>query len=59
MSSYATALQKKDLTQQDEAVDTAFRAQVTISMAVMSYREGRVLYWDDKTMKVVAKAPKA
>ena len=40
-------------------VDTAFRAQVTISMSVQSYREGRVLYWDDKTMKVVAKAPKA
>jgi hypothetical protein len=25
----------------------------------MSYREGRVLYWDDKAMKVVPKAPKA
>jgi hypothetical protein len=40
-------------------VDTAFRAQVTITMAVMSYREGRVLYWDDKNMKVVPKPPKA
>jgi predicted dehydrogenase len=40
-------------------VDTAFRAQVTISMSVQSYREGRVLYWDDKALKVVAKAPKA
>ena len=40
-------------------VDTAFRAQVTISMSVMSYREGRVLYWDDKNMKVLAKPPKA
>ena len=40
-------------------VDTAFRAQVTISMAVQSYREGRVLYWDDRAMKVVAKPPKA
>jgi len=40
-------------------VDTAFRAQVTISMSVMSYREGRVLYWDDKNMKVVPKPPKA
>ena len=39
-------------------VDTAMRAQVTISMAVMSYREGRGLYWDDKAMKAVAKAPK-
>ena len=40
-------------------VDTALHAQVTISMAVQSYREGRVLYWDEKAMKVVAKAPKA
>jgi hypothetical protein len=40
-------------------VDTAFRAQVTISMAVQSYREGRVLYWDDKNLKVVAKPVKA
>ena len=40
-------------------VDTALHAQVTISMAVQSYREGRVLYWDEKTMKVVAKPPKA
>ena len=39
--------------------ETAFRAQVTISMSVQSYREGRVLYWDDKAMKVVAKPPKA
>jgi hypothetical protein len=40
-------------------VDTAFRAQVTITMSVMSYREGRVLYWDEKNMKVVPKPPKA
>ena len=40
-------------------VDTAMHAQVTISMAVQSYREGRVLYWDDKARKVVNKAPKA
>jgi len=39
-------------------VDTAFRAQVTISMSVQSYREGRVLYWDDRAMKVVPKPPK-
>jgi predicted dehydrogenase len=39
-------------------VDTALHAQVTISMAVQSYREGRVLYWDEKAMKVVPKAPK-
>ena len=39
-------------------VETGFRAQVTISMAVQSYREGRILYWDEKNMKVVAKAPK-
>jgi hypothetical protein len=40
-------------------VDTAFRAQVTITMSVMSYRQGKVLYWDDQAMKVVADPPKA
>jgi predicted dehydrogenase len=40
-------------------VDTAYHAQVTISMAVQSYREGRVLYWDDKNQKVVNKPVKA
>jgi predicted dehydrogenase len=40
-------------------VDTALHAQVTISMAVQSYREGRVLFWDEKTMKVLPHAPKA
>src|SRR5216684_7079636 len=40
-------------------VDTAFRAQVTITMSVMAYRQGRVLYWDDKAMKVVTEPPKA
>jgi predicted dehydrogenase len=40
-------------------VETAFHAQVTISMAVQSYREGRVLYWDEKNLKVSNKPPKA
>jgi len=40
-------------------VETAFRAQVTISMAVQSYREGRVLYWDEKNLKVTNKPAKA
>lgn len=40
-------------------VETAFHAQVTISMAVQSYREGRVLYWDEKSLKVTNKPPKA
>jgi predicted dehydrogenase len=40
-------------------VDTAFRAQVTITMSVMAYRQGRVLYWDDQAMKVVTEPPKA
>lgn len=39
--------------------ETGFRAQVTITMAVESYREGRVLYWDDKNLKVTSKPPKA
>jgi predicted dehydrogenase len=40
-------------------VNTAARAQVLISMAVQSYREGRILYFDDKTWKVLPKAPKS
>ena len=40
-------------------VEVAMRAQVTISMAVQSYREGRVLYWDDKARTVTAERIKA
>jgi hypothetical protein len=40
-------------------VDTGFRAQVTITMAVESYRKGRVLYWDEANLKVVTEPPKA
>lgn len=40
-------------------VDTGARAQVLISMAVQSYREGRVLYFDEKTWKVSQKPAKA
>ncbi|HVX66726.1 MAG TPA: Gfo/Idh/MocA family oxidoreductase [Bryobacteraceae bacterium] len=40
-------------------VETAARAQVLISMAVMSYRQGRVLYFDEKTWNVVPEPPKA
>ena len=40
-------------------VETGARAQVLITMAVQSYREGRVLYFDEKTWKVSAKPPKA
>ncbi len=40
-------------------VETGYRAQVTISMAVQSYREGRILYWDEKAQKVTGKPPKA
>ena len=35
-------------------VEVALRAQVTISMAVQSYRKGQILYWDDKAMSVTA-----
>jgi len=35
------------------------RAQVVISMAVQSYREGRVLYFDEKNWKVSARPPRA
>jgi len=40
-------------------VEVAMRAQVTITMAVQSYREGRVLYWDDKAKAVTAERVKA
>ena len=39
--------------------DTGFHAQATISMAVQAYREGRVIYWDDKNQKAVPKPVKA
>ncbi len=40
-------------------VDTAARAQVLITMAVQSYREGKVLYFDDKNWKTLDRLPKA
>jgi len=40
-------------------VETAGHAQVVISMAVQSYRQGKVLYFDEKNFKVVDKAPRA
>ena len=40
-------------------VETAACAQVLISMAVQSYREGRTLYFDEKTWKVSDKPFKA
>ena len=38
--------------------DTAYAAMVPIGMAVQSYREGRVLYFDESAEKVVAAPPK-
>ncbi len=40
-------------------VETAAHAQVLITMAVDSYREGKVLYFDEKTWKVSSKPPRA
>jgi hypothetical protein len=40
-------------------VETGARAQVLITMAVHSFREGRVLYFDEKTWKVSPKPFKA
>jgi hypothetical protein len=34
-------------------VETAAHAQILISLAVDSYREGRVKYWDEKAWKGV------
>ena len=39
-------------------VDTGARAQVLITMAVHSYREGKVLYFDEKNWKIVDKPVK-
>jgi predicted dehydrogenase len=36
-------------------VDTAAHAQILISLAVDSYREGRVKYWDEKNWRAVDK----
>jgi hypothetical protein len=38
---------------------TAYKAQATISMAVQSYREGRILFFDEQKQKVVTKPPKS
>lgn len=38
---------------------TAYKAMVTIGMSVQSYREGRVLYFDDKKEKITYEPPKA
>jgi predicted dehydrogenase len=38
---------------------TGYKAQVTISLAVQSYREGRVLYFDEQNHKVLDRPPRA
>ncbi|MGJ5813414.1 Gfo/Idh/MocA family protein [Paludibaculum fermentans] len=40
-------------------VETAGHAQVVITMAVQSYRQGKVLYFDEKNFKIVDKPVKA
>jgi predicted dehydrogenase len=40
-------------------VETGARAQIIINLAVQSYREGRVLYWDEKNWKASTKPVKA
>jgi predicted dehydrogenase len=40
-------------------VETAACAQVLITMAVQSYRQGKVLYFDEKNFKVVDTKPRA
>jgi predicted dehydrogenase len=40
-------------------VETAAHAQILISLAVDSYREGRVKYWDEKNWKAVDKPLRA
>jgi hypothetical protein len=38
---------------------TAYKAMTTIGMAVQSYREGRVLYFNETTQRVVDKPAEA
>jgi hypothetical protein len=40
-------------------VETAACAQVLITMAVQSFRQGKVLYFDEKNFKVVDTPPRA
>jgi len=40
-------------------VETGARAQAVINLAVQSYREGRVLFWDERNWKASTKAAKA
>lgn len=40
-------------------VETAARAQALITMAVISYRQGRVMYFDERKWKAVNKPPRA
>jgi predicted dehydrogenase len=40
-------------------VETGARAQILINLAVQSYRDGKVLYWDEKKWKAVDKPVKA
>ena len=40
-------------------VEIAARAQVTITMAVESYRRGKMLYFDEKKFQIVEKPPAA
>ena len=40
-------------------VEIAARAQVLITMAVHSYRQGKALYFDEHNFKMTDKAPKA
>ena len=40
-------------------VETGARAQAVINLAVQSYREGQVMYWDEKNWKATKHAPKA
>lgn len=41
------------------SVETAAHAQILISLAVDSYREGKVKYWDEKNWKAIDKPLKA
>ncbi len=57
VSNFLSCMRTRQKPQLD--VETGARAQVLITMAVRSYREGKVMYFDEKTWKVSDKPFKA
>lgn len=57
MANFLRCVKTRELPRLDAL--TAYKTMTAIAMSVQSYREGRVLYFDEKKQKVVKEAPKA